>query len=390
MFSLLLAIIYLAFISLGLPDSVVGATWPIMVVDLNAEISYMGIISIIISVGTIISSVFSDGLIRKFGTGAVTAFSVTLTAVALLGYGLSHSFWVLCLFSIPYGIGAGAVDSALNNYVALHYSSRHMSWLHACWGVGASIGPYVMSFALAVNNNWRFGFGYLFLIQIVLAIFMFCSLTLWQGKQSEENTQQVAIVSKSKVLKIKGVKLALLAFFCYCAFETTAGLWASTFLVKQYNTPKATATLFASFFYLGITLGRFACGFISDKLGDKKMIRLGGVAIALGLILMFIPLKTSVLALIGLIVVGIGGAPVYPCLMHSTPINFGKENSQTIMGMQTASAYVGSTFIPPIFGIIAQYFSAQFFPYFMGVFVFILILTTELINKGYNSKLIKE
>lgn len=381
MASLLLAIIYLAFISLGLPDSVLGSAWPIMVVDLNAEISYMGYVSIIITVGTIVSSVFSTKLINKIGTGWVTAISVSLTAIGLLGFGLSKNFIMICVMALPYGLGAGAIDAALNNYVAVHYSSRHMSWLHCCWGLGASIGPYVMGLALKLNKGWRGGYGGLAIIQGVLAIITFATIFLWKKRENSLTEETANNSSFKEIFKTKGVIFALITFFCYCAFETTAGLWATTYLVEQFNTPKETATLFASLFYLGLTFGRFLSGFIADKLGDKKMIRIGSIFIAIGLTLIALPIKSNICSLIGLITVGVGGAPVYPCLMHTTPIHFGKEKSQTIMGMQTASAYLGSTVAPPIFGFVVQYISAYLFGYFMLIFVVLMILCTELLNR---------
>ena len=290
MASLLLAIIYLAFVSLGLPDSVLGSVWPIVVVDLNTQISYMGIVSIIITIGTITSSVFSTKLINKIGTGWVTAISVCLTAIGLLGFGISNNFIMLCIMSLPYGLGAGAVDAALNNYVANHYSARHMSWLHCCWGLGASIGPYVMGLALKLDKGWRMGYGYLAIIQGVLSIAVFSTVFLWKNttQDSEQVDNNTSLIG---AIKIKGVPFALLAFFCYCAFESTAGLWASSYLVNYFNTPEETATLFASFFYLGITFGRFLSGFIADSLGDKKTIRLGYGIVLVGLILIILPLK---------------------------------------------------------------------------------------------------
>ncbi len=387
MASLLLSIIYLAFVSLGLPDSVLGSVWPIMVVDLNAQISYMGIISIIITIGTITSSVFSTKIINKIGTGWVTAISVCLTAIGLLGFGLSNNFIMLCVMSLPYGIGAGAVDAALNNYVANHYSSRHMSWLHCCWGLGASIGPYIMGLALKLDKGWRTGYCYLAILQGVLSIAIFCTIFLWKRNSQEKPEKNNSSIKGA--LKIKGVIFALIAFFCYCAFESTAGLWATTYLVKTFNTKEKTATLFASFFYLGITLGRFLSGFFTEKLGDKKMIRFGCGFVVIGIILIVLPLKTSLPSLIGLIILGVGGAPVYPCLMHLTPINFGKENSQTIMGMQTASAYLGCTIMPPIFGVILQYLSSYLFGYYMLILVAFMVLGIEFLNKTCYKKLLK-
>lgn len=383
MVSLLLAIIYIAFISLGLPDSLLGSAWPVMYKELNASISYAGIISMIISGGTIISSLFSDKITRKIGTELVTAISVLLTAGALFGFSVSSSFIMLCIFAIPYGLGAGAIDAALNNYVALHYSSKHMSWLHCFWGVGASISPYIMGYAIGAGHGWRSGYGIVSGIQIVLTVILFISLPLWKQKTSTspDSEDYEAPLSIRDALKIKGVVLILIAFFCYCAFESTAGLWLSTYLVEDRCLNSQTAATFASLFYLGITFGRFLCGFITEKLGDKTMIRLGTITAFAGILLVILPINTYVIALIGLMIAGIGAAPIYPSIIHSTPNNFGKENSHAIIGIQMASAYVGSTFMPPIFGFIAENISVAIYPFYLVFFVILLIIMSETLNK---------
>lgn len=383
MFSALLSIIYISFISLGLPDSLLGSAWPMMSDELSAPLSYMGIVSVIISLGTVISSLFADRLTRRLGTGLVTAISVAMTAIGLLGFYLGQSFAFICVFSVPYGLGAGAVDAALNNYVALHYSSRHMSWLHCFWGVGASVGPYVMGAAIGLGMGWRGGFGIISALQIALSAALFISLPLWKlhkndgAEPKKANQASIGIIG---ALRLSGVKAILLAFFCYCSLEATAGLWASSYLVEHKGVSAETAAILASMFYLGITLGRFICGFIADRVGDKRMIRLGCFVIILGITLIAIPVKSSYPAIAGLIITGLGAAPIYPSLIHATPDNFGKENSQAIIGIQMASAYVGILVVPAIFGGIAEAHIA-FYPFFMLVFALALLGFTERVNR---------
>lgn len=383
MFSALLAIIYISFISLGLPDSLLGSAWPMMSGELSAPLSYMGILSVIISFGTVISSLFADRFTRRLGTGLVTAISVSMTAIGLLGFYLSRSFALLCVFAVPYGLGAGAVDAALNNYVALHYSSRHMSWLHCFWGVGASVGPYVMGAAIGLGMGWRGGFGIISVLQIALSAALFISLPLWKLQKSDGaepekvNQGSVGVIG---ALRLRGVKAILLAFFCYCSLEATAGLWASSYLVEHKGVSAETAAMLASMFYLGITLGRFICGFVADRAGDKRMVRLGCFGIILGIALIAIPVKSSYPAIVGLIIIGLGAAPIYPSLIHSTPDNFGKENSQAIIGIQMASAYVGILIAPAVFGGIAET-NIAFYPFFMLLFALALLGFTERVNR---------
>ncbi len=388
MFMLLLAIIYISFVSLGLPDSLLGSAWPTMVVELNTSLSYAGIVSLIISLGTIISSLLSDYLTRKLGTGLVTAISVLTTALSLLGFSFSSSFWMIFIFAIPYGLGAGAVDAALNNYVALHYSSKHMSWLHCFWGVGASISPYIMSFAIASDLGWRSGYSIVSIIQFVLTAVLFISLPLWKKKiVTDENGENYeAPIGIKGALKIKGVKQILIAFLCFCAFETTAGLWASSYLVEYRGVSLETASMFGSLFYIGITLGRFICGFFADKIGDKNLIRIGVGVMFLGILMIILPLKTNVVALCGLVITGLGSAPVYPSIIHSTPTNFGKENSHAIVGIQMASAYTGSALMPSVFGFIADYVNIALYPYYLAFFVILVFIMTESVNRAVAKK----
>lgn len=383
MVSLLLAIIYIAFISLGLPDSLLGSAWPVMYKELNAPISYAGIISMIISAGTIVSSLFSDKITRKLGTGLVTAISVLLTASALFGFSISNSFFLLCLFAVPYGLGAGAVDAALNNYVALYYNSRQMSWLHCFWGVGASISPYIMGYAISAGHGWRNGYSMVSIIQIFLTVILFLSLPIWKRKTvvTPEGEDYEAPISLKDALRIKGVVFVLISFFAYCAFESTAGLWISTYLVENRGMNSETAANFASLFYLGITFGRFLCGFIADKIGDKNMIRIGVATMFVGVVFIALPMNVTIIALIGLMIAGLGAAPVYPCIIHSTPNNFGKENSHAIIGIQMASAYVGSTFMPPVFGFLAEHVDAAIYPFYLLIFVVLLFVMSEKVNR---------
>lgn len=383
MYSLLLAIIYIAFISLGLPDSLLGSAWPVMHEGLGVPVSYAGAVTMIIAGGTIVSSLSSDRLTRKFGTGLVTAVSVLMTALALFGFSVSGEFWMLCLWAIPYGLGAGAVDAALNNYVALHYASRHMSWLHCFWGVGASISPYIMSFALAGGHGWSSGYRYVSIIQIVLSVCLFASLPLWKQSHTQKTEEKVEAraLSFGQMLKIPGVVSVLILFFGYCALEQTTGLWASSYLVDYRDVSAETAAQFASLFFLGVTFGRFLCGFVADRLGDRTLIRVGILTAAVGVVLVLLPVQADLPALAGLIIIGFGCAPIYPSIIHATPFNFGKENSQAIIGIQMASAYVGATFMPPLFGVVASYVGIWLYPLYLMVFAVLMLILSESLNR---------
>lgn len=380
MASFMIVIIYLAFVSLGLPDALLGSAWPVMQGQLNAPLSFAGLVSMVISGGTIVSSLMSDRLTHRLGAGRVTAFSVLLTAVALFGFSTCSAAWMLVLWAIPYGLGAGAVDAALNNYVALHYSSRHMSWLHCCWGVGASISPFIMGFCLSRQYGWTTGYRAVSVIQFALTAVLFLSLPLW-GKTAGDDGEAEGFQPKplGQLLKIKGVPLMLLTFFAYCTIETTAGLWASSYLVNARGVDVETAARFASLFYLGITLGRFLNGFVADRFGDRAMIRAGLCLCVISILTMLLP--NNSVALVGLVALGVGGAPVYPCIIHSTPFNFGKANSQAIIGVQMASAYIGTTFMPPVFGLIGQHISMGLYPWFLLVFAITVLFISERLNR---------
>lgn len=378
MYLFLLAVIYLAFISLGLPDSLLGAAWPTIRTAFEVPLSYMGLISMIISGGTILSSLMSERLTKKIETKAVTVISVFLTAIALFGFSTSTAFYQMCLWAIPYGLGAGAIDAALNNYVALHYNSRHMNWLHCFWGVGTIISPYIMSYALT-HSVWTNGYRIVSYLQFGIAAVLLMTLPLWKiNKPSTYGENNGKLLGITGALQIKGVPYLLIGFMSYCAAEATTMLWASSYLEGVRGAAKDEAAAFGALFFIGITAGRFLSGFLSDKLGDHTMIRLG-VGIALfGVLLIAIPV--NIISVAGFVIIGLGRAPVYPCIIHSTPNNFGAENSQGIIGIQMASAYVGSTCMPPLFGLIATHISLKLMPVYLAFFMillFIMISKTE-------------
>ena len=388
MYSIILAIIYAAFISMGLPDSLLGAAWPVMQGGLGVPLSYAGIITMTINLGTIISSLMSDRVIRRFGAGQVTAVCTAMTAAALFGFSVSNRFWLLVLCAVPYGLGGGAIDAALNNYVALHYSSRHMSWLHACWGVGVTISPYIMSAALTAQKGWQAGYHTVGWIQVCLTAILFTTLPLWKKVKwpAEEEEVKPKLLSIREAIKIPGVPFVMIGFFAFCALEHCAGLWASTYLVEYRGVDVETAARFAALFYTGLTVGRFLNGFTADKVGDKKMIRIGIAITVAGIVMIALPLENDTPALIGLVVTGLGNAPVYPCIIHSTPIDFGRENSQSLVGMQMASAYIGSTFMPPIFGLIAQHISVGLYPAVLMFFTVLTMVMTQLLTRALKRK----
>lgn len=387
MTSLLLIIIYLAFISLGLPDSLLGSAWPSMYQELGASVSWAGIITMIIAAGTIVSSLASDHLTRKLGAGKVTAISVGMTAVALFGFSISNSFWLLCLWAVPYGLGAGSVDAALNNFVALHYPARHMSWLHCMWGLGASIGPVVMGWAVEGGLKWNGGYQTISIMQVVLTAVLIFSLPLWRKMQKSHaaKTGDDSEVSEKnpgrhytlpQLVRLRGVKEVLICFFCYCALESTAGIWAASYCTLYHGISPERAARWASLFYMGITAGRFVCGFITMKVNDRNMIRLGQVVTAVGIVCILLPIGGNVL-FAGLILVGCGCAPIYPSIIHETPINFGADLSQSVIGVQMAAAYVGTCLVPPLFGLIAQYINIGLYPVFMAVILVLMVIMSE-------------
>ncbi len=381
MLHLLLAVIYISFISLGLPDALLGSAWPSMYGEFGVPVSYAGGISMIIAVGTVISSLLSDRLTRKLGAGKVTAISVGMTAAAIFGFSISHSFEMLCLWAVPYGLGAGSVDAALNNYVALHFASRHMSWLHCMWGVGASLGPYIMGHALMAGGGWNMGYRYIALLQVVLTVVLLLSLPLWKAPtDNKADAEPAPAMTLAQILRIPGAKAVMVTFFCYCAAEQTAGLWASSYLVLQKEVSTQTAASFAGLFFIGITVGRALSGFLTMKLNDTQMVRLGQGIIAAGIAAFLLPLGEYA-ALVGLILIGLGCAPIYPCIIHATPDHFGADKSQAIIGVQMASAYVGTCLMPPLFGLIANHITVSLFPFYLLAILILMILMHESLLK---------
>ncbi len=386
MVQLLLPIIYMAFVSLGLPDSLLGSAWPTMYGQLNVPLSFAGILSMIIAAGTIVSSLLSDRITARFGAGKVTAVSVAMTAAALLGFSFSGSFWILCLLAIPYGLGAGSVDAALNNYVALHYSARHMSWLHCMWGLGTVIGPNIMSAALTGGMTWQSGYRYVSYLQMGLTLLLVLTLPLWK-KKAAECTQPGAseagtrsVLSLPQILRIPGAKAVMLTFFCYCAAESTAILWFSSYMHLQNGIDSDTAAGYGALFLIGITVGRFLSGFLSAKLSDTQIIRLGLTLIFLGIGIIFLPFGEAS-AVIGIVIYGLGCAPIYPCIIHSTPRHFGADKSQAVIGVQMASAYIGSCFMPPVFGLIARHIHVGWLPVYLLAFALIMVISHEILVK---------
>ena len=380
--SLLLMIIYVCFISLGLPDSLLGSAWPVLHTEINVPISYAGIISMTIFVGTILSSLFSDKLLHRFGAGKVTATSIVLTAAGLFGFSVSSRFWMLVLSAVPYGLGAGGVDAILNNYVALHYKAQHMSWLHSMWGVGAAISPYIMSFALVKLDGWSYGYLIVSAIQAVLSVIVFISLPIWKGAGNDGDGTEAEAVALTfrEIFAIKGAVPCFLLFFGYCALELTTSLWASSYLVERWSfTPEAAAG-YACMFYIGITVGRFINGFLAMRLGDHFLIRLGIGIVLAGTVVMLIPFN-PVFALAGFLVIGLGCAPIYPCIIHMTPDVFGADKSQAMIGVQMAFAYTGFLVMPPLFGVIAEHISIALLPVYLLALLVLMIVMHETVSK---------
>ncbi len=416
MIHLLLIIIYLAFISLGLPDALLGSAWPSMYREFSVPVSFSGMIFMIIAAGTIVSSLQSDRLTRRLGAGKVTVVSVLMTAIALFGFSVSGSFVALCLWAIPYGLGAGSVDAALNNYVALHYKSRHMSWLHCMWGIGASVGPLIMGQVLTGGQSWNMGYRAISFLQIGLTVLLFVSLPLWrkkaagaeleadQGEETKNITEGDSGVKTSSIagdsrdslsaesdrqlslrdiMRISGAKEMMVSFFCYSMVEQTTSLWAGSYLVFHKGMSAESAAGFAGLFFIGVTVGRFFSGFLTMKFSDSQMIRLGQAIIFLGIVALLLP-AGNLAALSGLLLLGLGCAPIYPSIIHSTPENFGRNNSQAVMGVQMAFAYVGTCLMPPVFGLIANGVSVSLFPLYLllGFVVMVLMHEKMLLKKS--------
>lgn len=380
MVTLLLIIIYAAFISLGLPDSMLGAAWPSIRVGLNLPIAGAGLVSMIISVGTILSSLMSSRLIKRLGTGKLTLVSVSMTAAALMGFSLGKSYLWLCLMAVPLGLGAGAVDAGLNNFVASHFSARHMSWLHCFWGIGATIGPIIMATCISQRGTWQRGYLTVAIIQACLVIILLLSLPLWRAFNNNVQEGEVIESKDESLFKLPGIRPALIGFFCYCALESTAGLWGASFLVQTRGVTAAVAAGWISMYYLGITIGRFINGFITAILSNPTLIRYGQFIIGLGACLLLI-FNQSYVNLIALILIGMGCAPIYPSMLHETPVRFGKNNSSRLMGIQMAFAYIGTTLVPPTLGLIMGSLGIQLYPIFILILLVVMFVSSEKVQK---------
>ncbi|MEF2969309.1 MFS transporter [Paenibacillus sp. M1] len=390
-----LIIIYLAFISLGLPDSLLGSAWPVMRSDMGASLGAAGILSMVVAGGTIVSSLVSGSLLRRLGTGKVTLISCFLTAAALLGFSMAHSMIWLVVLAIPLGLGAGAVDAALNHYVAENYKAHHMNWLHCFWGVGATMGPMIMSYYIADHNSWRSGYAAVSVIQFILVFILLVTLPLWkrvaasrelersqsgiQADRTESVTTSTEGKSKAKLISMNGVKPTLIAFLFYCGVEATVGLWGASYLVGAKHLSAETAAVWVSLYYGGITFGRLITGFITLKVHNRVLIRWGQLVAIVGGIILLLPLPTSLFS-IGFILIGCGLAPIYPGLIHETPARFGSANSAKLIGYQMAVAYTGTTFLPPLFGVIATRMSISLFPFVTLALVILMMICVEKVN----------
>jgi fucose permease len=380
----LLLIIYLTFISLGLPDSLLGSAWPAMFGDLGVQVDYAGIISMVVAAGTVVSSLFSGKLIARFGVAAITTISVGMTALALMGFAYSHHFIYLCLLAIPLGLGAGSVDAALNNYVALHHQAKHMNWLHSFWGVGAALGPLIMANHLAKGEKWSSGYQTVAWIQIGLVLILILSFPFWTKNQAVADSEEKGNSGNLLGLlsTIPGLKPALLVFFCYCTIEATFGLWGASFLVIEKGFDPDQAARLTSLYFLGITIGRFLSGFLTSHFTNRQLVYMGQGVIGLGLISLFLPFSMTIIP--GFLLVGLGCAPIFPSLLHETPVNFGEKHSQSIMGMQMASAYVGITLMPFLFGKIASFTGYSYLLGFLAIFLVLIFIMTSLMNRKVN------
>jgi fucose permease len=399
-------VIYAAFISLGLPDALLGVAWPIMHIELGVPISSAGIISMLGSSGTIVSSLLSGRVLKRFGTGKVTTVSVSMTALALFGFSQTPNFFWLLLLVIPLGLGAGSVDAGLNDYVAKHYAARHMSWLHCFWGIGAMSGPILISQFISRGESWRNGYLAVSLIQFGLVALLFFTLPLWDkvakltrkedpassaaSPESSTSTEPPPTIAHKGIffpLRLEGVKAVLLVFLFYCGVESTVGLWSSSFLVTIKGLDVATAASWVSLFYGSITLGRFISGFVTMRMTSKTLIRAGQISILIGVLLLLLPLPTT-FSLISLILIGLGCAPIFPSMLHETPNRFGHENAQYVMGFQMAVAYIGATFLPPLFGFIASNTTFALLPYFLLVYISVMLISAETVNRFLGLKFI--
>jgi fucose permease len=373
----LLVIIYVCFVSLGLPDSVLGSAWPAMQESLGAGLQLAGYLSMIITASKVVSSLCSVRLVSRFGTGRVTAFSILMMAAALGGFCFSPGIAFLFLWAIPLGFGSGCLDAALNNFVALHYSARYVNWLHCFWGIGASVGPMIMSAALRTGYSWRAGYGIISALQTALCVVLFLTLSRWRHTSIDENIQNnTSDKHNSKaLLKMPALLPVLGGFVLYSAVEATCGLWGATFIHNRFEVSAADAAMASTLYFSAITLGRLGSGFAAKYLSDADMIRAGQLLALIGVILLLLPSKA--LAIAGLMIMGLGLAPIIPSMIHSTPQKFGLELSQTAIGLEMAFAYVGSTCFPPLFGILANRWGVDFYPWYLLTCLLVMFVCTE-------------
>ena len=384
--SLLLAVIFLIFISLGLPDSLLGSGWPAMQGGFGVPSSYAGFVSMTISCMTVISALLSPRMIRRFHTKWIVIVSIGLTIFGLLGFSLSSQHAMLFLFAVPYGLGAGAIDAAVNHYVANHYPSSVMNFLHCFYGVGAMISPYIMSLALKLAR-WNEGYRWTAYIQVGILLVCLLSLPLWKknDSQAEEESHDSAGIKES--LRVPGVLLTLLAFFAYCSGEATCFLWTpSYFAGTKTGLSAETVASFGSLIFGGLMLGRLISGFVSNRLGDKRLIRIGIAVELIGIVLVFLPVQTHLVAVIGFVVIGTGMGPIYPAIQHMAPSNFGKTYSAAVIGLQMASAYVGSTFMPMVFGQLQQALGIGMMPVYLLIFAILNFSMLEIAYRRISRK----
>lgn len=381
MATLLLVVIYIAFIGLGIPDSLFGAAWPAIYHEFSLPLSVANYVTLLISGGTIVASLISAWVINHFGTAKVTVFSTGLTTVALLGFSTSSSIWWLCLFAIPLGLGAGAVDTALNNYVALHYKASQMSFLHCFYGIGVSLSPYIMAHALANHNAWRSGYRMAFYLQLSITILLVLTLPLWKKVhfKSQHAAAPVTLGFKA-ILRVPGVQWVWMMFLSTCAIEFTCGIWGATFLVNAKGLVTANAAQTIMLYYLGIMFGRFASGIIATRVASWHIIFGGQLILLLGIGMLLLPLPVT-MAGVGLFLIGFGNSTVFPNLIYLTPKNFGAAVSQSVMGTQMAASYVGTMLMPALFGLLAQTVGSYTLPYFILGMYFVMMVSMILLVK---------
>ncbi|MBR4785594.1 MAG: MFS transporter [Fibrobacter sp.] len=378
----LLVVIYVAFIGLGLPDTVLGAAWPLMQRDMHAPLSAAGLLSIIVSVGTIVSSLLTPKLLRLIGTGKLVFVSIALTALASVGYGFSTAFWMMCLFAIPMGIGAGAIDVSLNNFAAIHLESKHTSWLHASWGIGACLGPALLAGSAFFGFGWRGAYEMVAFLLAIIAVMMLASLPMWKrrerGDSRLQQTSSTPDISLRAALRVPGMKLSFLTFFFYSSLEISTSLWCGTYLVARGFEPEVGA-LAVSLMFASVMVGRILSGFFAIRFTDMRLVHAGIAIVVVGCLVLVFPLPLWVTP-VCICLLGLGCAPVYPSLIHATPARFGEELSGRAISIQMAGSYLGSIIMPPAFGFVASHFSVIVWPIALAFFVGSLLLCVCLLD----------